>query len=147
MAYVPKDAEWFLAQLVEEIRIVGSKRNIVHINYVIVRAKSPQAAFARAMALGKQSNTTYENELGKKVTTRFRGLRNLDVIYDPFEHGCEIMFVEKLGLRENTIKRLVRPRHQLEVFQPIRNRRGRPNYSSREIMEEVRRRLHVKADV
>lgn len=40
MAYVPEDAEWFIASLVVEIRVAGHKRNIVHINYVIVRAKS-----------------------------------------------------------------------------------------------------------
>jgi hypothetical protein len=61
------------------------------------------------------------------------------------EHGCEIMFVEKLGLREKTITRLVRPKDQLEVFQPIRERRGRPNYSSKQIMEEVKKRLLARA--
>jgi len=146
MAYVPKDAEWFLAELVEEIRVAGSKRNIVHINYVIIHASSPQAAFARAMALSKGGNTSYLNEMGKKVTKRFRGLRNLDVIYDPLEDGCEIMFVEKLGVSEKGIKKLLRAKNQLEVFRPIRQRRGRPNYSSLEVMNEVRKRLGEPID-
>ena len=141
MAYVPEDAEWFLAELVEEIRVAGSKRNIVHINYVIIHSTSPQAAFARAMALGKQGSVSYLNERGKKVTTRFRGLRNLDVIYDPLEDGCEIMFEEKLGVSEKGMKKLLRAKNQLEVFRPIRQRRGRPNYSSMEVMNEVRKRL------
>src|SRR5258706_13462993 len=85
MAFVPKDAEWFLADLVQEIRVAGSKRNIVHINYVIIHAASPEAAFATATALGKRSAISYTNEMGKKVMIRFRGLRNLDVIYDPLE--------------------------------------------------------------
>jgi hypothetical protein len=137
MAFIPKDAEWFLAELVEEIRVGGSKRNIVHINYVIVRAASPRAAFARATALGKQSAISYKNEMGKKVTIRFRGLRNLDVIYDPLEDGCEIMFEEKLGVSEKGIKKLVRSKSELEVFLPIRARRGRPNYSSNRVMDTV----------
>ncbi len=141
MAYVPKDAEWFLAELVEEIRVAGSKRNIVHINYVLIHAKSPQAAFARAVVLGKRGAISYLNEMGKKVTKRFRGLRNLDVIYDPLEDGCEIMFEERLGLSEKGIKKLVRAKRQLELFQSIRERRGRPNYSSREGMHEVKKRL------
>jgi hypothetical protein len=29
MAYVPKDAEWFLAELVEEFRVQGDKRNTI----------------------------------------------------------------------------------------------------------------------
>lgn len=141
MAYVPKDAEWFLAELVEEIRVAASKPNIVHINYVIIHASSPRAAFARAMALGKRANTSYRNEMGKKVTKRFRGLRNLDVIYDPLEDGCEITFEEKLGVSEKGIKKLLRAKNQLEVFRPIRQRRGRPNYSSMEVVNEVGKRL------
>ncbi len=141
MAYVPKDARWFLAELVVEIRVAGSKRNVVHINYVIIEASSPAAAFARANVMGKQSSMSYINENGRKVTCRFRGLRNLDVIHDSLEDGCEIMFLEKLGMTEKGIKKLLRSKRELEVFQPIRERRGRPNYASKEIMDEVYRRL------
>lgn len=141
MAFVPKDAEWFLASMVQEIRVAGSKRNIVHINYVIIRAASPQAAFARATTLGKQSSISYINETGKKVSIRFRGLRNLDVIYDPLEDGCEITFEEKLGVTEKGIKKLVRAKSELEIFRPIRARRGRPNYSSKEITDAVTKAL------
>jgi hypothetical protein len=144
MAYVPKDVEWFLADIVQEIRVAGSKRNIVHINYVLVRASSPNEAYAKAMKLGKQSALSYENPEGRKVTITFRGLGNLDVVYDPLEHVCEIMFREKLGVTEKSIKKLVRRKPGLEVFQPIRGRRGRPNYSSKEIMEEVAKRLARK---
>src|SRR4030095_11826460 len=81
MAYVPDDAEWLLADIVQEIRVNGCKRNIVHINSVIVHASSPQSAYVRATEVGKRGNTSYVNERGKRVTIRFRGLRNLDVIY------------------------------------------------------------------
>src|SRR5687768_13224015 len=141
MAYVPKDARWFLAELVEEIRVAGSKRNVAHINYVIIHATSPERAFARANALGKRNLISYANEMGKKVTIRFRGLRNLDVIHDPLEDGCEIMFEEKLGVSEQGIKKLLRAKTELEVFQPGRRRRGRPNYACKEIMDEVKKIL------
>ena len=144
MAYVPKDAEWFLADLVEEIRVAGSKKNIVHINYVLIYASSPNEAYTQAMELGKQSRTSYQNSDGKKVTIRFRGLGNLDVIHEPLEHGCEIMFREKLGITEKGIKKLIRTRRELEVFQPIKGRRGRPDYSSKEIMDEVKKALPNK---
>lgn len=144
MAYVPDNAEWFLAEIVQEIRVAGSKRNIVHINSVIVHARSPQAAYVRAMDMGKRGNTSFVNERGKQVTIRFRGLRNLDVIYDALEDGCEITYAEKLGVTEKGIRRLVRPKEQLEVFMPIRGRRGRPNFSSKEIMDEVGKRLRRK---
>jgi len=144
MAHVPDNAEWFLADIVQEIRVNGSKRNIVHINTVIVHASSPQAAYVRATEMGRRGNTSYMNERGKKVTIRFRGLRNLDVIYDALEDGCEIMYAEKLGVTEKGIRKLVRPKEQLEVFMPIRSRPGRPNFSSKEIMDEVKKRLRKK---
>jgi len=144
MAYVPDNAEWFLAEIVQEIRVDGCKRNIVHINSVIVHASSPHAAYVRATEMGKRGNSSYVNERGKRVTIRFRGLRNLDVIYDPLEDGCEIMYTEKLGLTEKQMSKLVRPKGQLEVFMPIRSRPGRPNFSSKEIMDEVKKRLRKK---
>jgi hypothetical protein len=144
MAHVPNNAEWFLADIVQEIRVAGCQRNVVHINSVIVHASSPETAYVRATEMGRRGNTSYLNERGKRVTIRFRGLRNLDVIYDPLEDGCEIMYMEKLGVTEKRMRKLVRPKQQLEVFMPIRSRPGRPNFSSKEIMDEVKKRLRKK---
>ncbi|MDQ3117110.1 MAG: DUF4288 domain-containing protein [Verrucomicrobiota bacterium] len=141
MAYVPDDAHWFLANLVEEIQVEGAKRNVVHINYVIVEAASPEDAYKRAIKIGKQANQSYVNTHGKRVTIRFRGLNNLDVIHDPLEHGCEIMFRETLGLSESAIQKLLSLKGKLEVFSPIRRRPGRPDYASKEIMDEAHREL------
>jgi hypothetical protein len=141
MAYVPKDAEWFLADLVEKIRVAGSKRNIVHINSVIIRATSPELAYKRAIAMGRQHQLSYLNPKGKMVTIRFRGLGNLDVIHDPLDDGCEVMFREKLSVSERDLRRMLRPKQKLEVFQPIRPRRGRPDFTSKQIMDEVAKRI------
>jgi hypothetical protein len=141
MAYIPKDVEWFLAQLVEEFRVQGSKRNIVHINYVLIRARTAEQAYRESMKLGKQSNQTYKNPHGKVVTHRFLGLRNLDAIFDSLDHGSEIMFVERLGMSAAGTRKLVRSKRELEAFLPVRGRKGRPDYSSKEIMEIVEERL------
>ncbi len=141
MAYVPNDARWFLADLIEEIRVEGSRRNIVHINHVLVEAASPEEAYVHALEIGGQGSQEYVNSLGRKVTVRFRGLRNLDVIHEPLEHGCEIMFQEKLGVSEKGIRKLIRPKEKLEVFAPIRKPLGRPDYASKEIMDELHRRI------
>ena len=135
MAYVPKDAEWFLAQLVEEFQVQGRKRNAVHINYVLIRANTPSEAYQKALKLGRQANQTWKNPDGKRVRHRFVGLRDLDVIYEPLEHGCEIMFVERLGMSGAGLRKLIRRKEELEIFLPIRPRRGRPDYSSKEILE------------
>jgi len=137
MAYIPKDVEWFLAQLVVEIRVAGCRRNIVHINYVLIRANNPQQAYREAMKLGKGSNRTYKNPRDRIVTHRFLGLRNLDAIFDPLEHGSEITFVERVGMSVTGTRRLVRSKRELEAFMPVRDRKGRPDYSSKEIMRMV----------
>ena len=110
----------------------------------LVHAASSEDAFERAISIGKRGNSSYINELGKRVTIRFRGLRDLDVIHDPLEDECEIMYTEKLGVTEKGLRKLVRQKGELEVFLPIRERRGRPNFSSKRIMDEVRRELSIK---
>ena len=123
MAYVPQDAEWFLAQLVEEFQVQGRKRNAVHVNYVLIQANTPSDAYQKAVEIGKQANQTWKNPDGKRVRHRFLGLRDLDVISEPLEHGCEIMFVERLGMSKAGLRKLVRRKKDLEAFRPIRFRR------------------------
>jgi len=141
MAYVPQDAEWFLAQLVEEFRVEGHRRNVVHINYVLIKARTPPEAYRKAMQLGKRANSKWRNPKGELVTHRFLGLRELDVIHDRLEHGGEIMFDERLGMTGANTRKLVRKRLELEAFLPIRSRPTRPDYSSKEIMDKVAEEL------
>lgn len=141
MAYMPRDAKWFLARLVEEFLVEGHKRNIVHINYVLMEAKTPSEAYRKAIQLGKRSNSRWKNPRGETVTHRFLGLQELDVIHDPLEHGCEIMFIERLGMSRAGTRKLVRRKSELEAFLPIRSRPARPDYSSEEIMDMVAKEL------
>src|SRR5688572_15256982 len=141
MAYIPPDAEWFLAQLVEQFRVEGHRRNVVHINYVLIKARTPSEAYRKAMQLGKVANSKWKNPKGEIVTHRFLGLRQLDVIHDPLEHGGEIMFVERLGMSRANTRRLVPKKGELEAFLPVRSRPGRPDYSSKKIMDMVAQEL------
>ncbi len=71
-----------------------------------------QACVSRMGDLSQETQTKPEGQIhffpvlfdGKQVSIRFRGLRNLDVIHEPLEDGCEITFSEKLGLSEEDIK-------------------------------------------
>jgi len=38
MGFIPKDAKWYLAHIVEEIRVEGDHRNVVHTNQILVRS-------------------------------------------------------------------------------------------------------------
>lgn len=140
MAYIPEDVDWFLADLVVEIRVAGCRRNVVHINSVLVRARTPAAAYRAALKLGRRANNSYLNPAGKKVTHRFLGLRHLDAIFEPLEHGCEITFFEHLGVSPAGLRKLVRKKAQLEAFRPIRSRPGRPDYSSKRVLDMVAQR-------
>ena len=100
-AFIPADAEWYVADLVVEIRVEGDQRSVVHINTVLVNARSPDEAFSRAWQLGQRSEQEYLNPSNRRVTFRFRGLRHLGVIQDPLEHGGEIVYSERIGLSES----------------------------------------------
>ena len=81
MAYIPESAKWYLAEIVEEIIVEGDARNVVHTNLVLVRADSPEEAYEKAVQLGTAVEMSYENLAGKRVTFRFRGLHDLNVIH------------------------------------------------------------------
>jgi len=136
MGFIPKDAKWYLAEIVEEIRVEGDRRNVVHANVVLVRADSPDEAYTKALALGKRGNTKYRNPEGKTVTINFRGLRELDVIHDELEHGAEITFSRDVCVSEKRIKKWILPKKKLGVFAPIRPHKS-PDYGSAEIIEMV----------
>ena len=103
MGYIPHDAKWYLADIVEEFRIEGESENIVHTNMILVRADSPEEAFAKSVALGEQSNIKYTNPLGRQVAVTFRGLRDLNVIHGELEHGTELIFSEQIGMSESEL--------------------------------------------
>lgn len=116
MAYIPSDAKWYLAEIVEEIRIESESENIVHTNIVLVRADSPEEAYQNALALGKECEMTYTNPEGKTVQVYFRGLRDLNVIYDELEHGAELIYEKQTGISESDLARWVSAKEDLGIF-------------------------------
>jgi hypothetical protein len=116
MAFIPSDAKWYVAELIEEIRVEGDSRSVVHRNFVLVHADSPEESYQRALDLGREHEVTYDNREGKKVTIVFRGLRDLSIIHDELEHGAELMYVRHVGLEHDEIERLVRSKDELGVF-------------------------------
>lgn len=130
----------YLADIVEQINVEDDPRNVVHANLVLIAAQSPEEAYQRALDLGSEGEQSYENPDGKKVTTRFRGLRDLNVIHDELKHGTELTYTERLDMDESAILEWVSPKAELGVFRPITRSTG-PNYSSRDVVRELVRRL------
>lgn len=48
MAYIPKNAKWYIAQLVIECNVEGNPCNVIHVNIVFIHACSPEKAFDKA---------------------------------------------------------------------------------------------------
>src|SRR4051812_35420947 len=115
MGHILDDAEWYIADLVEEIVVEDDQRNVVHCNLVLVRADSPEQAYERAVELGRDSETSYLNSQGKRVEVRFRGLCDLNVIHDGLEHGSELTYTRKVGMTPEQVARLVAPKERLSV--------------------------------
>jgi hypothetical protein len=133
VAYIPSDAKWYVAELIQEITVEGDPRNVVHRNFVLIRADSPESAYNRALLLGQEGEVSYDNPAGKRVRIMFRGLSDLSVIYDELDHGAELLFEEKVGVSNEQIEKWVLPKEQLNVFRPSERPDG-PDYSSKEIM-------------
>ena len=120
MAFIPPDAEWYVADLVEEIHVTGRKRQTVYINTVLIRADSPEEAYKKAFKMGKEGKTNYKNLNGETFHCRFRGISELNVIHDELGDGCEISYRSKPSMTENGIKKLVSSKSNLAVFRAIK---------------------------
>jgi catechol 2,3-dioxygenase-like lactoylglutathione lyase family enzyme len=127
---------WYLADLVVRIEVAGDPRSVVHVNSCLVEAADADEAFAKAQELGRQYDSVDVNPSGRRVLSRFIGLRDLVAIHEPLEDGSEILWEERVGLSDIEIQRLVSRREQLGVFQTTLPSSG-PDYSSAEIMAKV----------
>lgn len=120
MAFISKDAKWYIADIVEELHVEGEDTSLVHINLTLIRADSPDEAYQRSLEVGQRSEMTYPNPEGAIVTVRFRGLRNLHVIHEPLEHGSELLYERQEAASEAQIQKLLRSKAELNVFLPHR---------------------------
>lgn len=86
-------------------------------NKILVKAKNPEEAYRKAVKFGKLEESKYLNPNGEKVKFTFEGLTTLIPIYDEFEDGSEIIWIEHENKAVKTIKSWVKPKEKLEVFQ------------------------------
>lgn len=71
-------ARLLLIALVEDSKL--TKRNLYNESIVVFRARDWDDAFTRALELGKQQETTYENSKGYTVRWRLVEIVNLDLV-------------------------------------------------------------------
>jgi hypothetical protein len=142
MAYIPRDAKWYIAEIVECLRVQGDPRSVVHVNLCLIEATGSAIAYRKALALGKAAEITYLNPKGRKVSIEFLGLRDLNVVHDRLEHGAELLYREYVGLTAAAAQKLVTRRTKLSVFRSLERPAG-PDYSSAEVVEAALTLVHV----
>jgi hypothetical protein len=147
VAFIPKEARWYLADIILEHTIEGDPRNVVHTNIHLVEAESPEQAYDKALALGQASVMEYTNTDGRNFRVVFRGLRQLNVIHDELEDGAELTYKESVGVPEDELRGWVTPKEQLHVFAPIEPKTGCPNYFPESYMRMLEDKGFRREDV
>jgi hypothetical protein len=131
--------QWYVADIIIEIVVQRDPRNVVHINTVLVRAANDEEAYLKAIELGRrQAGDSYLNPAGKRVQTKFVGLRGLDLVHDPLTHGCEIMYEERVRVSRKQLSALVTKKSDLNLFRRRSEDKNdnRPDYSCGEIARD-----------
>jgi hypothetical protein len=136
MAYIPANAKWYLADIVEQIVVEDDPRYVVHTNTVLIRADSPEDAYAKAVELGTNKAVSYQNPEGKSVTITYRGLWDLKVIHSELEHGAELAYSEDIETDQAAIEQYVSTKEELGVFASRQPSQG-PNYFSGDVLEKL----------
>jgi hypothetical protein len=115
--WIPKDMEWFLAELIQQFTFVDGSYSI-WVNTVLVKATSVEQAYEKALGFGEAYNSlTSTDEDGDEVKVTFRGLRDLYLIYDKLEDGAELIYTEFEEIAEEEIAAMVTPKEKLAAFQ------------------------------
>lgn len=139
MAFIPEDARWYLADVVLEHIVEGDPRNVVHVNTLLIEADSAERAYKKARALGREAEKVFENSDGKNVRVIFRGLRELNVIHEPLEHGSELTYEYHESVPERELAGWVSPKKSLAVFRERESGfvRGEPNLMPASVMKMI----------
>jgi len=108
-------ARWFVAVLVVRSR-VGTGAEVhptIDLQYRIIHAVNPEAAYIRAIELGKQAALSYRNSAGEDVNWEFAGLHDLHEVEDEsLSDGTEVY---SRRVRDDPNK-LVMPKANLSAF-------------------------------
>ena len=140
MAYIPKNAVWYIADVIEEITVQGYKSCSIHINTVLIKASSPDDAFQKANEIGNTYNNTYKNIHQETVICAFRGLKNLNIISEELEHGAELAYVRLERIRRTSVASFISDKSDLAVFRditPISGPNMMPDWTDKELKQRI----------
>jgi hypothetical protein len=112
---------WYVAEIIVrcEVGKLSKAKSLYDRQFKILRASTHEAAYHRALELGKQENHSYKNSSGEKVSWRFAGLGNLEELLDEaLVDGTEIFSRLQRGDPKSEIRR----KRDLTIFWAERNK-------------------------
>jgi hypothetical protein len=110
--------DWWIFEEVEQWvsnrqkKLSSASRCLVRLNLRLVRAKSRDGAYRKAMRFGAVGMPSKTNG----GEWRFAGISMLLPVYDKIEDGSEILWKNDKVMSVAAIKKLVRTKRQLPVF-------------------------------
>ena len=113
---LPLELHWHIAVLVLESSIVdGPSDPSVDVQFRLIRAPDAEAAYDRALALGRKAEHSYENPYGQTCVWTFKGLKDLqEIIEDELADGVELYGFIEDGVAEDHVV----PKERLTAFFP-----------------------------
>jgi Domain of unknown function (DUF4288) len=117
---------FWIASYLERCKVKGENRTnprrrcLAWENTIIFQARDREAAYRKAIRLGRNGNTRtwYRTGLNGQGKARwvFEGLTDLLPVYDDLEDGAELFYRAHHSRSVATIKKLVKPKRSLSVF-------------------------------
>src|SRR5260221_3662734 len=111
---------WYVVEIIVRCRVGGAHkgRTLNDRQIKVLRASSHEAAYRRALSLGKAENHSYKNSAGEVVSWQFVGLGNLEVLHErEITDGTEI----HSRLERSNPETKIRKKRDLTVFWFERN--------------------------
>jgi len=113
---------WYVAEIIVRSRVGKSskRKSLYDRQFKVLRASSHEAAYQRAIRLGREENFSYKNSLGETVSWRFAGLGNLEMLLEKeIVDGTEVIS----RLERGDPKSKIRTKRDLTVFWAERNKK------------------------
>jgi hypothetical protein len=117
---------WWVVTIIERFEDEGEdksnprRRCRAWSNIVVLKARDRNQAYNKAMKYGKLGKNGYDmvdTVTRRKARLVFEGIASLLPLYDPFdEDGTEILFEDHENVTVGRVKRWVRQKKDLEVF-------------------------------
>ncbi len=127
-----KSLRWYLAVLVVASKVDddASVKPLIDLQFRLIHACNAEAAFQRALELGKCEDHEYTNQNGQTVFWKFQGLHDLrETATNTIEDGAEVYSM----MSRDSLEVLVRPKADLTVFWAAANK----DRMARELIEST----------